>query len=114
MKSAFTFLLSLGILCYANISAQNNVGIGTSSPSNKLEVHGNLLVTALATSTNTTPTVAQTKTMINNSTISYASSDSTGRFFDPGGPNGNYIANITFSRCLINPGPADASIQIFI
>ena len=76
----------------ANISNSNtgNVGIGTNSPYNKLDVTGSLLVTAPTSATSTPPTVAQTKTLPGLGTITFLSSDSTGRLYDPGGPAGNY------------------------
>lgn len=82
------------LLISVKLAAQN-VGIGTAEPYNKLQVNGNFAVTTPAISTNTAPTVAQTKTMVNAATISFAVADSTGRIYDPGGPAGNYIANIT-------------------
>jgi hypothetical protein len=76
-------------------SNAGNVGIGTNEPLNKLQVNGNILVNVPTTATSTAPTVAQTRTMVNASTISFASADSTGRIYDPGGPSGNYNANIS-------------------
>jgi hypothetical protein len=90
-KYIFAIML---LLLVKSIVAQN-VGIGTTEPMNKLQVQGNLLVTTPTTATNTAPTVAQTKTMVNASTITFLSTDSTGRIYDPGGPAGNYNANIT-------------------
>jgi hypothetical protein len=75
-------------------SYSQNIGIGTTEPMNKLQVNGNLLVNTPAAATNTAPTVPQTKTMVNASTITFASTDSTGRMYDPGGPAGNYNANL--------------------
>jgi hypothetical protein len=76
------------------IIVAQNVGIGTTEPLNKLQVQGNLLVTTPTTATNTAPTVAQTKTIINATTINFLAGDSTGRIYDPGGPGGNYLANL--------------------
>ncbi|MEO6406738.1 MAG: hypothetical protein ABIO32_14700, partial [Ferruginibacter sp.] len=70
-----------------------NIGIGTTSPANKLQVIGNLLVNEPATTTNTTPSGLQTKTLINSSNITFADTDSTGLIYDPGGPAGNYSGN---------------------
>ncbi|MBL7729257.1 MAG: hypothetical protein JNM68_16295 [Dinghuibacter sp.] len=78
----------------AALQAQN-VGIGTSQPVNQLQVGGSFLVTKPVTATETPPTPAQMKTMVNASTISFFTTDSTGRIYDPGGPSGNYIANLT-------------------
>lgn len=71
-----------------------NVGIGTDAPLNKLQVQGSLLITSPTIATNTQPTVAQTKTMVNATTINFLDSDSTGRIYDPGGPSGNYLPNL--------------------
>lgn len=62
-----------------------NVGIGTTDPFNKLQVQGNLVVNAPSIATATAPTAAQSKTMINASTVTFPVSDSTGRIYDPGG-----------------------------
>lgn len=91
MKKIILFI-SLAV-SVQSLHAQN-VGIGTTEPNNKLQVQGSLLVTTPTTATNTAPTVAQTKTMINANTISFASADSTGRIYDPGGPGGNYLPNL--------------------
>ncbi len=72
-----------------------NVGIGTTEPYNKLQVNGSFVVTTPTIGTNSAPAVAQTKTMVNATTVSFVVSDSTGRIYDPGGPAGNYNANIT-------------------
>ena len=92
MKRIFSFV-SMVVVCF--LSNAQNVGIGTTEPVNKLQVQGNLLVTTPTISTNTAPTVSQTKTIINAGTITFSATDSTGRIYDPGGPTGNYNANIT-------------------
>ena len=71
-----------------------NAGIGTDGPLNKLQVQGSLLITSPTIATNTQPTVAQTKTMVNATNINFLGSDSTGRMYDPGGPAGNYLPNL--------------------
>ncbi len=76
-------------------SFAQNVGIGTAEPSNKLQVHGSLVVTEPTTTTSTSPAAAQIKTMVNASTITFPTTDSTGRIYDPGGAAGNYIPNLT-------------------
>src|SRR6218665_1373118 len=76
------------------LSAQN-VGIGKTSPSEKLDVTGNFRVTASYTEGVNPPTAAQTYTMINGSTLTMGVDDSTTRVYDPGGPSGNYIANLS-------------------
>ncbi len=91
MKRIIFFLL---ILATNQTTFAQNVGIGTTEPLNKLQVNGNLLVNTPTTATSTAPTVAQTKTMVNATTITFVGADSTGRIYDPGGPSGNYIANL--------------------
>lgn len=93
MKRILVLSIVYLILC-TPWSWSQNVGIGTTEPGNTLQVTGNFLVNQPYVTTNTAPTMGQTKTMINNSTILYAQSDSTGRFFDPGGPNADYISNL--------------------
>jgi Chaperone of endosialidase/Head domain of trimeric autotransporter adhesin len=81
----------------ANIYNSNtaNVGVGLAEPANKLTLAGSLLVTEPMFTTSTPPStgVSQTKTMVNGATSNYLSGDSTGRFYDPGGPAGNYANN---------------------
>ncbi|MEO6132518.1 MAG: hypothetical protein ABIQ02_11765 [Saprospiraceae bacterium] len=86
-----TLLLICSFLFFIQYSYSQNVGIGTTVPSNKLHVIGNFLVNAPYTATNTPPTHSQTKTMINNTTITFSSNDSTGRIYDPGGPTGTTL-----------------------
>ncbi|MBP8765294.1 MAG: tail fiber domain-containing protein [Ferruginibacter sp.] len=92
MKKIFLFII-LFIAIHKMMMAQN-VGIGTTDPFNKLQVQGNLVVNAPSIATATAPTAAQSKTMINASTVAFPVSDSTGRIFDPGGPVGNYLPNL--------------------
>ncbi|WP_462249616.1 tail fiber domain-containing protein [Ferruginibacter sp.] len=91
MKKIFTLLL---FIAAHKMAMAQNVGIGTAEPFNKLQVQGNLLVTTPTIATNTQPSVVQTKTLVNASTISFLAGDSTGRIYDPGGPAGNYNANL--------------------
>ncbi len=99
MKKVF-LLYAVFFILASNALAQN-VGIGTAEPYNKLQVSGSFVVTLPSTATTTAPTVAQTKTMVNASTISFIAGDSTGRIYDPGGPAGNYIANITANANIV-------------
>ena len=92
MKKLFVFYLLLSMQA---IAIAQNVGIGVSDPANKLQVNGSFVVTEIPLSTNAAPTPAQTKTMSNGTEITYLEGDSTGRFYDPGGPNGNYLNNLT-------------------
>jgi Chaperone of endosialidase/Head domain of trimeric autotransporter adhesin len=101
MKKIVLFLLIL--VSYKVVTAQY-VGIGTNSPLNQLQVNGSFLVTKPVISTNAAPAPAQMKTMINASTISFFSGDSTGRIYDPGGPAGNYIANLTANASIFSGG----------
>ncbi len=103
-------MLTTQSLCLAAFS--QNVGIGTITPTNKLEVVGNLLVNEPLFSTNTAPTASQTKNMIENSTILFAQADSTGIMYDPAGPVLNYLPNLT-ANAYINSGN-HAGIQIII
>lgn len=89
----FCAVLSIAGLNFDPAFAQN-IGIGIKEPLNKLQVAGNFLVNAPYVSTASLPTPAQTKTMINGMFVSFLISDSTGRLYDPGGPSGDYIANL--------------------
>jgi hypothetical protein len=90
MKKILFLLMTLqGI----NAMAQN-IGIGTTEPRNKLHTVGGFLVNAPTLKTAQAPTPAQTRTMINASTISVSGPDSTARIYDPGGPAGNYVSNL--------------------
>jgi hypothetical protein len=91
MKKLFTVLL---FIAAHKMAIAQNVGIGTTEPANKMHIVGSLLVNTPTTATGTAPTGAQTKTMVNASTITFLNTDSTGRIYDPGGPSGNYIANL--------------------
>ncbi|MDZ4748207.1 MAG: tail fiber domain-containing protein [Saprospiraceae bacterium] len=94
-------------------TAGANVGIGTSEPTNKLHVVGNLLVNESYISTNTAPTPAQTQTLVNNATLSFPGSDSTGRIFDTGGPSGNYINNI-IANASINISSGSIGFEVLL
>ncbi|MGB2996281.1 MAG: hypothetical protein WBB53_09460, partial [Ferruginibacter sp.] len=108
MKKIFLFII-LFIAIHKMMMAQN-VGIGTTDPFNKLQVQGNLVVNAPSIATATAPTAAQSKTMINASTVTFPVSDSTGRIYDPGGPAGNYLPNLDASA-NINPS-SNTGIEI--
>lgn len=90
MRQLFLFLT----LMTSHLLTAQNVGIGTVDPVSKLQVTGNLMVSEPLVFTNTAPTPAQTKTMINGSTTTFSSSDSVMRLYDPGGPAGNYLPNL--------------------
>ncbi len=108
MKKLFSFLLLSCIVI--NLLAQN-VGIGTTEPMNRLQVNGNLVVTALTAKTNTAPTAAQEKTIVNGSTATFLSTDSTGRIYDPGGPLGNYLPNLV-GYTNINTASLSTGIEV--
>ena len=90
------------------------VGVNTDAPYNHLDVHGNMVITQPTITTATPPTPALTKIMINNLEIAYQPTDSTGRFFDPGGPNGQYGANISNSICGIYENGPNIGIELTI
>lgn len=97
MKKYFIVFLTLinTVLAYSQ-----NVGIGTTNPETKLQVNGDFSVTAAYISSSSAPTVAQTKTMLNASTVSILNNDSTGRIYDPGGPGASYIGNLTANALI--------------
>lgn len=93
--------MAITLLISSFIATAQNVGIGTTEPTNKLQVAGNILVSQPSVNTVTAPVPGQTKTMINGSTVSFVAGDSTGRLYDPGGPAGNYIDNLN-ATCFIS------------
>ncbi len=109
MKKIF---ISIMAVIFTTALIAQNVGIGTNEPRNKLEVQGNLLVTAPTVATSTPPTVTQTKTMVNASTITFLNTDSAGRIFDPGGPSGNYLANMVANASFDGFGTSIIGIEI--
>jgi hypothetical protein len=90
MKKYFIISILLMLACGAQ---SQNIGIGTATPYNKLEVRGNLLVNEPVILSATSPTVAQTKTMINGGAIVFPYTDSVMRLYDTGGPAANYGNN---------------------
>jgi hypothetical protein len=110
MKKIFFLLLTVSA---CQITTAQNVGIGTTEPLNKLQVAGSLLVNTPTKATNTPPTLAQIETIINAGTATFTDSDSTGRIYDPGGPSGNYNANITgFAQILT--GAFSTAIEVTV
>jgi hypothetical protein len=75
------------------LTAQN-VGIGTTNPTARLQVEGGLIVRTPTIGATGVPTAAQTYTMVNGITHDFLISDSVGRIYDPGGPGGNYLSNL--------------------
>lgn len=89
-----------------------NVGIGTTQPMNKLDVVGSLLINAPLSITPTPPTPAQTYTMVNGINIYTTFGDSTGRIYDPGGPAGNYVSNLSATLGIEDPGNSGVALEI--
>lgn len=108
--SILFFILNATVI---NIYSQN-VGIGTTEPWENFQVNGNFLVQQPYTYTNSAPTAAQTKILINGITINFATTDSTGRLYETGGPLGNYFPNhdasVTLNCC--NDGDLGYEINI--
>lgn len=77
-----------------SISAQN-IGIGTSNPLVKLQVQGGLSIKTPTLKSAATPAAGQTHTMVNAVTHNFLMTDSVGRIYDPGGPGGNYLPNLS-------------------
>jgi len=72
-----------------------NPNANTAIPVEGLTVDGNLVIQQKGTVTSTAPTAAQTITQANSAIYQNIwGADSTGRIFDPSGPNNNYINNI--------------------
>jgi len=69
---------------------------------NSFRVSGNLIVSIPSIGAMNAPTAGQTKTMVNASTLTWIYSDSTGRIYDPGGPSGNYLSNLTATAIVGN------------
>ena len=88
-------LLLLPSVFYIFTLQAQNIGISTTEPLNRLHVIGSFFVNEPTTSTNTPPTAAQKKTMVNSSLVTFSATNSTGYIYDPGSPSGNYIANLT-------------------
>jgi hypothetical protein len=89
----------VGLLVFAlsnlTIASAQNIGVGITEPSTKLQVAGNFLVQTPTIASNQPPTAGQTFIIVNNSTNGISGLDSIFRIYDPGGPGGDYSANIT-------------------
>lgn len=93
MRAIFTIIL-LGVIL--NISAQN-IGIANTSPTEKLSINVNLLVTAAYIKSNSNPNAQHTHSIVAGRADSAVRiTDSVYRILDPGG-NGNYAPNIPYS-----------------
>ena len=109
MKKIISFTVLF--LFTKNLLAQN-VGIGTTDPMNKFQIQGNLVVTGPITSTNISPTAGQTHTLINGNSFNFLGTDETGRVYDPGGPAGNYLPNLTANAFL--PGSFNSGVELTV
>jgi hypothetical protein len=78
-----------------------NVGIGIANPGNKLEVIGNLVIKSETVAAKNAPTASQTFNLINGTTVNVPYADSVARIYDPGGPSGNYVANLNASSAVL-------------
>lgn len=120
MKTALVSRLRMpAILIALLLSGQTaylqNVGINSPAPKARLQVGGSFVVSSVYKGTLTEPTPANQLNMINASTITFEN-DSTGRFFDPGGPSGNYLPNmIANARCTTWTGNySNAFVEVTI
>ena len=85
----------------AMTAAAQNVGIGIANPGNKLEVIGNIVIKSETIAAKNAPTASQTFNLINGTTVNVPYADSVARIYDPGGPVGNYIANLAASSAVL-------------
>jgi hypothetical protein len=88
----------------SNLLTAQNVGIGISQPTSRLQVEGNFLVSSPFIKTNSEPTPGQTYTLVNGNAINLLPGDSVFRIYDPGGPAGNYTNNVTATFNSNPPG----------
>ncbi len=110
MKLLFSIL---SILFTTSLYAQN-VGIGTANPVTKLDVNGSFKVSAEYVSTTALPTEAQKFTMINASLLSMPAADSIANVYDPGGPGGNYIANLNSTFRVNQNNAANSYLELTV
>ena len=113
-KAIHIFFIAASLLLTAKKSIAQNVGVGTPNPLNKFQVAGNFVVTQPTSTSTGAPTAAQTKTMINGSTISFSTADLVGRVYDPGGAAGNYLPNLTANASFGGPIGGHIGIQAVI
>ena len=91
-----------GVLVKGTMYDNGNIGIGNTSPSEKLSVGGNLLVAAPTVKSQSAPDLAHTFTLISNKPLTIDSlivTDSVYRILDPGG-TANYPAGDTAAFLL--------------
>jgi hypothetical protein len=92
-------VISLVLLLSGKVAYLQNVGINSADPKARLQVGGSFMVSSVYKGTLAEPTPANQLNMINSQTIQFEN-DSVARFFDPGGPSGNYLPNMTANaRC---------------
>jgi hypothetical protein len=110
MKICFTSIA----LIFTFYATGQNVGIGAANPVTKLDVNGSFKASAEYISSSTAPTPTQTFNMVNASTLSMPTTDSVGRIYDPGGPSGNYNANLTADFRISTNGTAMSYLEVVI
>ena len=98
----------------ATVLHSQNIGVGTTSPLTKLQVAGNVMATEPAYSTSQAPTAGQTFTLINAANTSIPGADSTMRVYDPGGPAGNYLANLSATAGFGSTSPLNIGSEVII
>jgi hypothetical protein len=89
------FLLFCFLSVLPGLLIAQNVGIGTGNPLAKLQVEGSFSVKSPTSRTSSAATPAQTHTMVNGVIHNFLMTDSVGRIYDPGGPGGNYLPNLS-------------------
>jgi hypothetical protein len=95
------FLVFISILILPNGLFAQNVGIANTSPTEKLSINGNLLVSAAYSKSNSNPNAQHTHSILAGRADSVLMLiDSVYRILDPGG-NGNYLPNIPLSAIVV-------------
>ncbi|MBC7935851.1 MAG: tail fiber domain-containing protein [Rhizobacter sp.] len=108
-------LLMLCFLLAGKTAYLQNVGIGIAQPQTKLQVAGSFIAGTAFKGSASAPDPQNQLNMINGQTIRFEN-DSVARFYDPGGPAGNYLpgmtANVRCSSWVGNYGNAYLEITI--
>ncbi len=93
--TSFKPLILVAILLSCGLHAHlQNIGINTPDPKAKLQVTGSFMVSSAYKGSAAEPAPANQLTMVNGMPIRFEN-DSVARFYDPGGPSGSYLANLT-------------------